>query len=75
MKREKRDVWEKWQLEEKGEEGKRKNIQMERKEGKEDGEREGLVDEVRIKEEAVDLLELSVELWCVMQLDIKITSL
>lgn len=32
---------------------------MERKEGKEDGEREGLVDEVRIKE---DLLELSVEL-------------
>lgn len=38
------------------------NIQMERKEGKEDGEREGLVDEVRIKEEAVDLLELSVEL-------------
>lgn len=35
---------------------------MERKEGKEDGERERLVDEVRIKEEAVDLLELSVEL-------------
>lgn len=35
---------------------------MERKEGKEDGEREGLVDGVRIKEEAVDLPELSVEL-------------
>lgn len=35
---------------------------MERKKGKEDGEREGLVDEIRIKEEAVDLLELSVEL-------------
>lgn len=35
---------------------------MEGKEGKEDGEREGLEDEDRIKEEAVDLHEVSVEL-------------